>query len=408
MHPWEYEQWLPGVLSKKQMKVLVDNSYIGGVDNFERGVDHSSLDLHITSEGYRLIKGSIKPHGSTYEQYLRRDDLSERLITDNDCCFKLRKNECYVFRLQERLYPNLGKSNIYGQATAKSSIGRLDVIARLIVDGMHEYESFRPKDIANATGNMYLEIIPISFNIRVKEGSSLSQLRFFLGKVEDSIINDKGFIKTILHGTEPESEQGEGFLSVDLSNIKIGGLDVAAFRAFDQDDNNIYIDLWELNEENKPNPCNFWCFDRTGEDNRLKIKNGSFYILRSKERISLPAGVAVYCRAMDETLGEMRIHYAGFAHPFFGFDRHDGQKGTPLIFEVRGHNVDVSLNHQERLAKLIFYRMSEVSYKEGTVVTDKVPQKKSNYGSQELTLSKYFADWPNKLKIDEDGRVSEA
>jgi deoxycytidine triphosphate deaminase len=48
--------------------------------------------------------------------------------------------------------------------------------------------------------------------------------------------------------------------------------------------------------------------------------------------------------------------------------------------------VDVSLAHGERLANLIFYRMSE------DADPDKVQQ--TVYQRQTLTLSKFFAKWP--------------
>jgi deoxycytidine triphosphate deaminase len=92
---------------------------------------------------------------------------------------------------------------------------------------------------------------------------------------------------------------------------------------------------------------------------------------------------------MDETLGEMRIHYAGFAHPFFGVDRSDDKEGTPLIFEVRGHNVKVNLTDGEKLARLVFYRMSE-DCKEPPKGAQK---KQGDYNEQELKLSKLFKKW---------------
>ena len=122
-------------------------------------------------------------------------------------------------------------------------------------------------------------------------------------------------------------------------------------------------------------------------------------VSRSKERISLPQGVAVYCQAMDETLGEMRIHYAGFVHPFFGIERGDEKKGTPLIFEVRGHNVKVNLTDGETLARLVFYRMSEDCKKEKNDNQD--------YNEQELTLSKFFEPWPKQLSRDSSNIVTE-
>ena len=43
---------------------------------------------------------------------------------------------------------------------------------------------------------------------------------------------------------------------------------------------------------------------------------------------------------------------------FFGKNRKDKKEGTPLILEVRGHDVNVSLQDKEKMARLIFYRMS--------------------------------------------------
>jgi len=387
MDPWEQDNWLPGVLSKEQIKKLVEEGYIGGVKDFDSAADHSSIDLFLSGEGYQMLQGSIKPCGTPYLRFLKDRKIAQPLAPEEGC-FKLKRNECYVFKLKETLYGNLANSNIYGQATAKSSIGRIDVIARLIVDGMHRYESMEPTDLPQATGNMFIEIIPISFNVRVKEGISLSQLRLFYGEPEKSVIEDKRFIKGILHG----SKDGESFLTVEISNTNIGGLEVVAFEACISDEESDYIDLWKKEPpDSKPDPCKYWCFQVVDGKGRFKIKKDQFYLLRSKERISLPSGVAVYCRPMDETLGEMRIHYAGFAHPFFGMDREVGTVGTPLIFEVRGHNVDVNLEDGERLANLTFYRMSKEAIKK--------PGEKNGYGYQELTLSNIFDGWPDKLKL---------
>src|ERR1039458_4443353 len=104
----------------------------------------------------------------------------------------------------------------------------------------------------------------------------------------------------------------------------------------------------------------FWELIKSDEEQNTKsitIKKNNFYILRSLERISLPPGVCIYCRAIDETIGEMRIHYAGFVHPLFGRERKEW--GTPLIFEVRGHDVEVTLTDGEKMAHLTFYRMSD-------------------------------------------------
>ena len=78
-------------------------------------------------------------------------------MPQEDEIFHLKKGRCYVFKTQENLHPAIVNSSpFHGQATAKSSIGRVDVIARLIVDGMKEYEKFTPKEVTS--GEMFLEI----------------------------------------------------------------------------------------------------------------------------------------------------------------------------------------------------------------------------------------------------------
>jgi deoxycytidine triphosphate deaminase len=194
---------------------------------------------------------------------------------------------------------------------------------------------------------------------------------------------------------------------VDLDPVTIGGIQGVAFCAR-RDEKKDPIPLWkEVREDKKPTPWDYWKFVPQDRDrpSRLKIEQEQFYLLRSKQKISVPPGVAVYCRASDETIGEMRIHYAGFAHPFFGKERPDGQLGTPLIFEVRGHQINVSLAHKERMANLNFYRMSEDCEKPPLQNGSEDP-----YNTQNLQLSKFFRNWPKppeKLRRTSDDGIVE-
>jgi dCTP deaminase len=376
MEPWKSERWLPGVLSKSQTKLLIDEGYLEGVD--ENSVGFSSFDLHLSDDGYQLIKGSIKPVGKDYHKFLKDPKISTKLSA-KDGYFYLERGKCYVFKLLEKLrgFDDAGK--IYGQATAKSTVGRLDIIARLIVDGMKEYECFTPDSI-DKSGNMYLEIIPLTFNIKVSKGASLSQLRLFYGRPIESELNGQGYYESLLIN-DPHSNT-DGTLSVDLTPVEIyNGKKAAAFRAIKN------VDFIDLSGKIKVKPHEFWALEMAEEhsgNHHIIIKQNEFYILRSKEKIYLPENVAVYCRAMDENLGEMRIHYAGFVHPFFGTDNDDKPVGTPLIFEVRGHNVDVYLSDSEKLARLIFYRMSRKA---------KNDDDEKSYNDQTLKLSKHFSEW---------------
>ncbi|MFG1690558.1 2'-deoxycytidine 5'-triphosphate deaminase domain-containing protein [Gemmatimonadota bacterium] len=371
--PWD--KWIPGVLSRRQVWKLHEEGLLHGIESRE-SIDHSSLDLHLTDEGYRLKGGSVKPCGGGFLRSLVDQDLAERIFPDSDQVFELQPKRTYLFRLRESLGA-LGDTAIYGRATAKSSIGRVDVLARLIVDGAKTYERFDPQDLTSNLTEMYLEVTPITFPVAVRPGVKLTQLRFFYGIPEYSEMAGPEVKKTCF--SDPDKTDSD--LSVDLEPILIREVPTVGFRA---KSNEVHkpVRLWG---QGHTDPKPYWELEPSDEHRRLAITEDEFYILRSRERLRVPPGLAVYARASDEEIGEMRIHYAGFAHPYFGWKRDDGKVGTPLIFEVRGHSVNVSLLHGEVLARLRFFRMSQRAKLEDF--------DDNNYNEQELQLSKFFKAW---------------
>lgn len=402
-NPWD--EWVPGVLNERQMNELLDQGFIT-YPGKKPEVGHSSMDLTLSNEAYQLLKGSVKPSQRSYSWFIKKHELARELPKPNDDVFELKRKTTYVFRLQERLDAALYEGGIYGQATAKSSVGRVDVLARLIVDGMNAYESFDPRGMKNASGNMYLEITPITFNVKVRVNDSLSQLRLFYGSPDDAAIQAEELFHTVFRNTGHR----DGSLSVNLEDAIIGDMKGTpckgvAFRSKKITSGEIeaYIPLWSpAPGDQLPNPLEFWDISVTDQHKRLHIEDDRFYILRSKEKLHVPKGIAIYCRASDETMGEMRIHYAGFVHPFFGLYREDGTQGTPLIFEVRGHQVPVSLGDGEKLASLVFYRMSEDPVDRND---EQKTKEARGYGSQDLKLSTRFAEWPRHIKRNDDGTV---
>jgi dCTP deaminase len=377
---------VPGVLAPEQVIKLADTGHLVGVDFAKSPPDGSSFDLHITDKAWILDGGSVKPDRSVfYSVFLK--ELGKPLQHSPEGIFNLDRNRTYVFEVREHLRGLTG-SGIYGQATAKSSVGRMDVLARLIVDGTAGYESFSPNE--KQLGMLYVEVTPITFPVRIRIGDSLSQLRLFYGSPGECTIHGKELARTI--GTEDEA-----LLHVDLTPTEIGNQKTVAFQAKEVQpaDKIRPVDLWK--SDRKADPCEYWKLCAPDAAQRLRLKQNAFYIFRSRERLKLPGGVAAYCRATDETIGEMRIHYAGFVHPWFGRNRTDNKEGTPLIFEVRGHDLSVNLRHDEVLARMTVYRMSR----------DISNPKPTDYDEQELTLSSFFEKWPKYLRADAEGNVSQ-
>ena len=161
----------PGVLNQDQI-VSLKGSVIEEL--IEDDVDLSAFDLHLSEEGWEM-KGSTKP--------LCQEDITkiignyrENHLDDNGA-WTLETGKTYIFQLRE--YLKLPKDKMFFcKATGKSSIGRLDVLARLMVN---KCASFDTIDRDSYEGSLYLEVTPITFPVRVQEGEALAQLRLFRG-----------------------------------------------------------------------------------------------------------------------------------------------------------------------------------------------------------------------------------
>lgn len=224
--PWH--DWIPGVLNRKQTKALVDQGLVTRRGAGVIPLDRSSIDLSLSDEAYRMVVGAAKPVGvKPYGWFIKNEHLAEDLRPESDGSFTLQPKSTYIFKLNERLERSLSSIEIYGQSTAKSSVGRVDVLTRLIVDGMVTYEGFDPEGLKRGSGDMYLEVTPITFKVRVRPEDSLSQLRFFYGKPSDVEIHSS----VLYHAVFNDDDKNDGTLSVDLRNTEVGGLPAAAFFA---------------------------------------------------------------------------------------------------------------------------------------------------------------------------------
>ena len=125
-------------------------------------------------------------------------------------------------------------------------------------------------------------------------------------------------------------------------------------------------------------------YNSSSKNGRLILNPDEFYILMSKEYVSVPLDYAAEMRAYDTKVGEFRVHYAGFFDPGFGHVASGGQ-GTRAVLEVRSHDVPFLIEDGQTVCRLIYEQMTQIPekiYGAGGIG--------SNYQGQALKLSKHF------------------
>jgi len=364
-----------GVLPSQLLVTAIDSGVIsaGGFTIPRENIQPASLDLRLSEVAYR-IRCSFLPG-----RHSVADRLKDYVIDELDLHREgavLETNRPYLIPLKERLAL---PPNVRGKANPKSSTGRLDVFTRVITDGSDRFD-----EVAEGyTGNLYLEVVPLSFAIRVREDLSLNQLRLSVGRPELSDDELRRF-----HAAQPllfrhgEPVAGDAlavddglFLSLDLRGDRSGRV---GYRARDN------APLLDMTRVGGLDPDAYWEHVKGEEGDRIVLTPQRFYLLMSDESVTIPPDLAAEMMAYDPTSGELRTHYAGFFDPGFGYDGAGLFKGSRAALEVRAHDVPFMIEHGQRVCKLTFERMlaePETLYGRGIG---------SSYQQQEETLGKHF------------------
>jgi dCTP deaminase len=246
----------------------------------------------------------------------------------------------------------------------------LDLLTRIITDHGTEFDRVP----AGYSGPLYVEICPRSFSVVAREGQMLNQIIFRCGQtvIGDDALRALHAQSPIVSGDAPVISDGLGF-SVDL-RPQDGTL--IGYRAKPHTG---VVDLAKLNHYA---PEDFW-EELHGTDGRLILDPGAFYILVSREAITIPPNCAAEMAPYLAMVGEFRVHYAGFFDPGFGYGGAGGT-GSRGVLEVRCHEAPFVLEHGQVVGRLVYERMAE----EPTLLYGR--EIASNYQGQGLKLSKHF------------------
>jgi dCTP deaminase len=364
-----------GLFPRQQIRLMIQRKMIASIAEIEEAqLQPASLDLRLGSKAYRIRASFLPGRNRTVQGQL--DDIQYDEIALDDGAV-LERNCVYLVELQEfvKLQPT-----ITGIANPKSSTGRLDVFIRLITDGAEVFDLVA----GNYEGPLYAEISPRSFSIKVRKGSRLNQLRFRRrnsqqSSYEPNVLSDRELRerhdKSMLVDGELNLRKGL-VLQVGLSPASLDQ-DIIGYRA------QTFTNTIDVDRVGEYDYRDYWEPLSARDQNRLILDPQQFYILASKERLHIPPDLAAEMVPIDPSMGEFRVHYAGFFDPGFGFSEH-GHPGSRAVLEVRSHETPFTLEDGQIVGRLAYESLTEVPdilYGQTLV---------SNYQGQSLKLSKHF------------------
>jgi len=362
-----------GILPSQSIEELIAAGHITGDPAVApEQVQPSSLDLRIGPVAYRIRASFLSSRNARvidklHDNHLYKIDLTRPAVLERGCA--------YMAPLIEEM--NL-PADISGKANPKSTTGRLDVFTRLITDYGSEFERVP----AGYKGKLYTEIVPRTFSIVVEQGVRLNQLRLRRGNPPPS---DTELAR--LHEQETlvynENESPADALIANKSlwlSVDLSGDESSPVIGYKARHNTGLIDLGKIDHYD---PLDYWEPIQRTRSRTLVLDPNDFYILASKERVRIPQTFAAEMVPYDPSVGEFRIHYAGFFDPGFGYGA-DDIKGTHAVLEVRSHEVPFLLEDGQVVGRLVFERLLSAPTK---VYGQGIG---SSYQHQRLALSKQF------------------
>jgi dCTP deaminase len=338
----EAERPAPGILPCQAIEALMAGGAVSAATPFDHDqVQPASLDLRLAGRAWRVRASFLPGAGRTVRERLgpvamHQLDLSAGAVLEKGCV--------YIAELQEVLTLPPGVS---ARANPKSSTGRVDVFVRLLTDHSVAFD-----DVAEGyNGPTYVEIAPQTFSILVRPGTRLNQLRLKIGQ---------------------PPRLGVRSVGVDLTD------GIAGFRA------RRHAGVIDMDREDGHFPHDYWepLIPRGGE---LLLDPGEFYILASKEAVEIPVLQAAEMTPIDPSVGEFRVHYAGFFDPGFGTEEAQAV-GSRGVLEVRSHETPFLLEDGQTVARLVYEPLTERP-------TRLYGDSGSHYQRQGLKLSKHFRPW---------------
>jgi len=351
----------PGILPRQLLQQAVEAGYVSAAKAFpDSAFQPASLDLRIGDIAYRL---RAMFHAQHPVQTMIRKLATRTVQLDPEAGTILEDGHMYLIPIEEELAL---PPTLRGKVSPKSSIGRLDVGVRIVAEGSIMFDEIPP----GYKGRLYALVTPRSFAIVVRPGISLAQLRLHtvapdgsIGIVRDQELSALWDKYPLLYRptSTPDAPRPidyehavveEGlFLSVDLHRPPNAPL---AFTP------HVLGDIVDLGRTRHYKSTAYWeaVFSDPTTSNAVNLRAKVFYLVRCRERLSIPPTLAAEMLPYDHRVGELRSHYAGFFDPGFGYKSDGSVLGSRAVLEIRAQE-DFMVQHGHIICRLQFYRMVE-------------------------------------------------
>lgn len=343
-------------------------------------VQPASLDLRLGPLAHRVRAGFLPGRGPVHE---RLEALATSTLSLEGPGAVLERGLCYLVKLDEELALPPG---LRARFNPRSSAGRCDLFTRVLCPPHPRFDG-APQGHA---GEVWLEVAPLSFPVRLRRGDRLCQVRLERGPAALTT----GELIERYRATPLAFRDGRALREDEVRFDEDGGLelrlgladrDPAGWRA------STHTEVVEYSREGAHDPADFW-EPVHARDGRAILAPGRFYLFRSQERLCVPPDLAAEMLPVDVGIGELRNNYAGFFDTGFGW-REDAAgrpagDGTPAVLEVRAHDVPFLVEDGQVFFRLRFFRTS------GRPETLYGEREGASYREQDLTLARAFRAAP--------------
>ncbi len=249
------------------IRLIDEGKTFSSIYDLKKYVQPASLDLPLDTRCY-IIKDKIVPFQRNIKDILDDIKLSEQTTS------LLLKGQTYLCYFGYIKLP----IGIKGKCSPKSSIGRLDVMVRTIFDQCGFYD-----EIPNGgSGNLWIQICPGSFNIKLDDPAILTQLMLF----DETGIQKEPQKQTILH----------------LDTL-CGGYEA--------------LSTMEVINLSRMDNSSFLFFRQLEKGMVMTLEKDKFYIMATTEKIHILPSESAEMVPFSHEIGEFRAHKAGFFDPAF-------------------------------------------------------------------------------------------